>query len=95
MLVTVAPGPAAGRAWHFCCTVRFVPENGGAEPAGSERPAGAPCSSAWKNRLQPRLACQQLKPPNANLQGYSKQQCVNVNEQPLDTEKGITILQWG
>lgn len=67
VLVIAALGPADGRAWHFCCTARFVPESGGAEPAGSGRLAAAPCSSAWRNRLQPRLACRQPKPPDANL----------------------------
>lgn len=75
--MTAAPGPAAGRAWHFCCIARSVPENGGAEPAGSGRPAGAPYSSAWRNRLQTHLVCQQPKRPNANLQGDNKQLCVN------------------
>lgn len=48
---TAAPGRADGRAWRFCCAARFVPERGGAEPAGSGRPAGAPYSSAWRNTL--------------------------------------------
>lgn len=97
--MTAAPGPAAGRAWHFCCTARFVPESGGAEPAGSGRPAVAPCSSAWKNRLQLRLACQQPKPPNANLQGDNEQQCENRGRTPTQRyEIGISVLQgvgWG
>lgn len=96
MLVIAALGPAVGRAWHFCCTVRFVPESGGAEPAGSGHPAAAPYSSAWRNRLLPHLVCQQPKLPNANLQGDNKQRCVNKGcAATQHSEIGMSMRQKG
>lgn len=76
MLVTAAPGPAAGKAWHFCCTVKSVLKNDEAEPEGSGCPAAAPYSSALRNMLQPRLGCRPPTLPSANLQRDNKQQCV-------------------
>lgn len=70
--VIAVPGPTGERAWHFCCVVTFVPENGTAEPAGSGPLADAPCSSAWRNKLQPHLTCPPPKPQHAHLLGDSQ-----------------------
>lgn len=92
VLAIAAPGPIAGRAWHFCCSPRFVPESGGVEPADSARPAAAPYSSAGRNRRRPHLACREPKLLNTNLLGH-KQQYANVDESIM-SRGPIYVVRW-
>lgn len=94
VLAIAAPGPIAGRAWHFCCSPRFVPESGGVEPADSARPAAAPYSSAGRNRRRPRLECREPKLLNTNLLGH-KQQYANVDENHAALWAEDQYMWWG